>query len=259
LGQSKARKKSFFAEHPICCFCGGVHAATTEDHWPPRSIFRDRHWPEGFVFPACTSCNEASRVTEKLIGLLLHGSHQDANREMYQKVVASVRREFPGVIEGMLPKGARDVRSMLRRKGLKRPKSKLLAEIPYVQLDQSIWKSHFDLFAQKMMLALHYQCFGTSLPADGRIWYMMNTNADAAAGFIPSDILADLNLQLTPQRNRKLLNEQFNLRWQFEPTTRSGVWMFSFHNRLVFTGITTENPEQVFETEQDTMGPLVAH
>jgi hypothetical protein len=240
LGQRKARRIAFFRDHPNCCFCGGLNLATTEDHWPPRSIFRGRAWPEGFVFPACVFCNESSRVTEKLLGLLLHGSHDEEDRSEFRQIVASIRKDFPGLIEEMLPNGANEVRRILRHKGIAKPENILLDQIPLIKLEVSTWQPHFDLFARKMMLALHYQCFRRPLSAKGRLWYVMHTNADAVAGEYPREFLAFANLQLEPQRNRILLNDQFNLRWQFEPVTVSGVWTFSFHNRVAFTGITSE-------------------
>ena len=57
----RVRRARFLAAHPCCCFCGGGIRAETEDHIPARSLFVDRQWPEGFVFPACRSCNSSSR------------------------------------------------------------------------------------------------------------------------------------------------------------------------------------------------------
>lgn len=256
MGQRKVRRQAFFSVHPRCCFCGGNTPATTEDHWPPRSMFRGRAWPDGFVFPACVSCNEVSRVTEKLLGLLLHGSHQDEDRTQFQRIVASVKREFPGLIEEMLPSGPNEIRRVLRQKGIQRPRSVLLDQIPLIKLELSTWKPHFDLFARKMMLALHYQFFGKPLSVSGRLWYIMHTNADVVAGEYPIEFLEIANLQLSPQRNKKLLSDQFMLRWQFEPVTVSGVWTFSIHNRIAFSGITSETPGEIFESEREIFGPL---
>ena len=47
----RARRTRFLAAHPYCCFCGGVVATETEDHIPARSLFVNRQWPEGYVFP----------------------------------------------------------------------------------------------------------------------------------------------------------------------------------------------------------------
>lgn len=258
MGQRKARRLAFFQNHPYCCFCGGSTSATTEDHWPPRSMFRGRVWPEGFVFPACVACNEKSRLTEKLLGLLLHGSHADEDRRQYQEVVASVRRDYPGLIEDMVPNGPNEVRRILQSKGLKRPQNMLLNQIPLIKLNISLWKPHFDLFARKMMMALHYQCFGRPLSETGRIWYVMHTNADATVGEYPKEFIELANLQLAPQRNRKLLNDQFDLRWQFDPATFSGLWALSIQNRIAFSGITTEAPTTIFDLGQQLFAPLPA-
>jgi hypothetical protein len=84
----------------------------------------------------------------------------------------------------------------------------------------------------------------------------MHTNADVVAGEYPIEFLEIANLQLSPQRNKKLLSDQFMLRWQFEPVTVSGVWTFSIHNRIAFSGITSETPGEIFESEREIFGPL---
>jgi len=66
-GARSNRRAVFFREHPWCCFCGGTTAATTEDHFPGRSVFLGRNWPVGYVFPACTPCNNESSRDECLM------------------------------------------------------------------------------------------------------------------------------------------------------------------------------------------------
>jgi hypothetical protein len=71
VGQAKAkqhRREEFLKRHPLCCYCGAV--ATTTDHCPPRSLFEQRHWPEGYEFPACEPCNSEGRLSEIVIACL---------------------------------------------------------------------------------------------------------------------------------------------------------------------------------------------
>lgn len=67
--QSKLGKnKRFLAEHPHCCFCGGVERATTLDHVPPKACFPDGYWPEEFEFPACQTCNVGTKKADLIFG-----------------------------------------------------------------------------------------------------------------------------------------------------------------------------------------------
>jgi hypothetical protein len=67
---SQQRRRKFFAEHPVCCFCGGRSAAVEEDHFPSRALFRERVWPEGYAFPACVKCNRVTSDDELIVAVL---------------------------------------------------------------------------------------------------------------------------------------------------------------------------------------------
>ncbi|MFT9453971.1 hypothetical protein [Komagataeibacter saccharivorans] len=71
MGQAKNKKQRFLAmpENSICCYCG--RPAETIDHFPPRTIYSGRNWPEGYEFPACNSCNQSKKHDEQSLGLLV--------------------------------------------------------------------------------------------------------------------------------------------------------------------------------------------
>jgi hypothetical protein len=234
----------------MCAFCGGRIAATTEDHWPPRSFFRDRAWPEGFVFPACDSCNRVSSPAEQVVGLLLHGSHDGHDRAKYQRVIAGVRRDFPEVFERLFPKSARERRNMLRWSGLQKPEGMSLSEIPMVRLPMPVWEPYFDIVARKMMLALHYQAFGIPLSKAGLIWHTVHTNAEKKSEQFLLEILKIANIDISPRRGNKSMANQFELSYQVDPEQKTAVWVFAFHRRLAFTGVTTEDPNSPLNSEQ---------
>lgn len=238
----------------MCCFCGGKVAATTEDHWPPRSFFRNRMWPEGFVFPACDPCNKVSSPSEQVVGLLLHGSHDGHDRAAYRRVIKGVRQDFPEVFEKLFPESVRERRNMLRSSGFGRPIGLSLSEIPIVTLPMKVWKPHFDMLARKMMLALHYQAFGVPLSKQGLIWHSIHTNADRKSEQFLCEFLQVANIEVSPCRAKKPLNDQFELSWQSDAVRRTAVWAFAFHRRLAFTGVTTEDPNSPFRKESGVQG-----
>src|SRR5258708_8632371 len=70
MGQSKRKVADVVAMSRACIFCGGLSPTTTVDHRPARSFFDRRAWPEGYDFPACHPCNQASKDAEHKLAVL---------------------------------------------------------------------------------------------------------------------------------------------------------------------------------------------
>lgn len=248
MGEKRSRRERFFKEHPYCCFCGGATPATTEDHQPGRIFFRNREWPEGFVFPACQPCNSISRQSEKLLALLIHGDGDSDDRGRFQANLASINSKYPDLVSDMIPKSTREVREILRQMGVPKPEGTIYSELPIVKLDADFWTPHFDMLARKLMLSFHYQCFKVPLPNHGATWHFIHTNADYMAGRVPKRVL-ELAKRLTiPERQKRLLGDQFSIRWNVIPEKRTGLFLAQFHGRLAVGGVTTENPERFKKT-----------
>jgi len=201
MSEKNQRLKRFFAEHPNCCFCCVERTATTEDHQPGRIFFRDREWPEGFSFPACFECNQVSRASERILGVLIHGHGADEDRSEYQKNLRSVSREFPDEIRQLITSG-REKRDILKAKGLPRPYGLSLNDVPIIKMRKEFWEPHFGMLARKLLLALHYQCFSQPLSRTGGFWYYIHTNVDFAAKEYPADVLEMANRLATPAQHQ---------------------------------------------------------
>src|SRR5438309_3008238 len=113
MGTGKRFHDLFLEKHPICCFCGGAARAETIDHVPPRTLFRDRRWPEGFIFPACNRCNDVTRKDELLVAMLGR-MFPDAEKVEHKKEITSlmegVNNNFPGLLASMHVPRARERR-----------------------------------------------------------------------------------------------------------------------------------------------------
>lgn len=259
MGQRRERRARFFRDNPYCCFCGGDVAATTEDHQPARLLFRGRVWPEGFVFPACDPCNSASRMSENAIGLLIHGEADSLERGHYHKLLDSVSREYPGLISGMIPQSANEVKGILKKKGIEKPAGIAAADIPIVKLDPVFWAPHFDMFSRKLALAFHYQCYREPLSHVGRTSTWVNTNIDFMANTFPVEILKLAQNLTLPQRQKNLLSDQFVVRWSDIPEHKTLLFSASFHNRLQISGMTTEVPDRFSDLNRGRMMPPLQH
>ena len=242
MGEKNRRLKRFFAEHPKCCFCAGERTATTEDHQPGRVFFKDREWPEGFSFPACDECNAVSRESERVLAVLIHGNAADSDRIRYQTNLRSVYRDYPDEIDALVTT-TREKRHILKAKRLERPRGVALDDLPLIKMPAEFWESHFQMLARKLLLALHYQCFGRPLPRNGALSYYVHTNADFAAGDFPAEVLEIATRLAIPVRNKRQLHDQFSVRWNVVEDQSGAVFLAQLQKMLTITGITTETPE----------------
>lgn len=242
MGQSKQAKRAFYEAHPFCCFCGGLTKAETIDHQPARVFFKGRQWPEGFAFPACDQCNQVSKGAKRVLAMLIHGEGEETDGK-YAAHVASLEREFPGLVKSMLPDSTREIRNILKKKNLNRPGGVSFSEVPLVKLKTDFWQPHIELFSRKIMLALHYQCFKVPLSSSGRLWFFNNTNVDFMAGDFPSEMLAMMGNLARPTRQNRFLDDQFLVRWGFSDQGPTGIFSAQFQGKFTVSGITATQPD----------------
>lgn len=227
--------------------------ATTEDHQPARTYFKNREWPEGFVFPACKRCNDATRKSEKVLALLVNGYSDSPDRTWYLELVRSIRSEYPDVIDNMIPNGPNEVRRILRESGLKKPEGETYRDFPIVKLDRDFWEEHLTNVGRKILLALHYQCFGVPLSSNGGLTLWIHTNFDWAAGRFPEEIIEMAANVALPTRQRRYLGDQFSVRWNFVQEPRCGLFVVHLQGSLTFSGITSERPNDFRSTERGSL------
>lgn len=242
MGNRKKRREQFFQKHPNCCFCGGMEFATTEDHQPARTFFRNRAWPEGFVFPACEACNETTKRSEQVMSLLANGNSENVDRQAYQALIRSLKSEYPDIVRQMLPNSSNEIRGILRQGGLQKPHGIAYGELPLVKLNRDFWDFHIEQFSRKLLIAFHYMCFGKPLSETGGAFAWFHTNFDWAAGRFPNEILELAERVAVPSRQKAFLGDQFGVRWNSLDEPRSAVFVAHIHASMIISGITTECP-----------------
>ena len=88
----------------MCIFCGGNKPATTMEHCPPRAMFQNRQWPEGFEFPACADCNHGTGDVDVLIAMLARMDPIEEKGNLDGKQTGLMRmtnKQFPGMFQKM--------------------------------------------------------------------------------------------------------------------------------------------------------------
>ena len=183
VGSSKRRKDKFFLSHPTCCFCGGGTLATTKDHFPSRSLFNGRRWPNGFVFPACARCQTSSVADEVLVKLVGRstarpGPNDDENvfeRETKAMFWAALVK-FPDVFKS-LELTTNQKRRAVRNNQIPMQPGDTYADLPLISIQHPRIQSAVNVFATKLFSAMFYLHTGKILPTNSSIVFHWHTNA----------------------------------------------------------------------------------
>jgi len=213
MGSKTKRLQRLKREHPICYFCA-TNPTETEDHVPSRECFRNRVWPEGYVFPACKRCNHASSQFEQVVALyLMMANHDEAEpaADQFRKLVFGVANNNPELLPGV-NLGARAARNHFRERGLMLAPGKAYADTPILELPAKN-RAAFELFSRRLTCALFYKEVGRPVPLDHSIisawtpWAEPNAHVAAmkAVGVFPQ-------LCITNRRNVDI-EGQFTYRW----------------------------------------------
>lgn len=220
MGMSKKKKDEFRAKHPNCIFCGGNVAATTVEHCPPRAMFRDRAWPEGFEFPACSKCNHGTADQDLIIALLARSDPfrdpGDTDGRM-GNIIGSVNQKFPGLLAKMMP-SANEARRINRRLGIALTPGQTNQEAGAVNVTDEM---HYavEIFSAKLTKAIFYMHSGGVFPNDGRLTLRWFTNSELFTNdgrYSLFDIMEQLG-GLAPELRRAntFLNDQFSYKISF--------------------------------------------
>ncbi|WP_156328183.1 hypothetical protein [Massilia sp. WF1] len=214
MGMRKVRKEAFLKTHPFCIFCGGTVLTDTVEHCPPRAMFPDRAWPEGFEFPACSNCNHGSADDDLLISFLARTdpfTDGEGDDGRMPDIIRSVHQKFPQLVSKMMP-SAIEARAMNRRLGIVPEPGATNQEAGPVRVTDEI-DNAVRVFAGKLTKAIYYLHTSQVFPTNGRIGLKWFTNADLVTnngryrvfesfqgldGIVPALV-----------RSRSLLNDQF--------------------------------------------------
>lgn len=215
MGKSRQRKDAFKAAHPFCIFCGGTTEATTIEHCPPRAMFQNREWPEGFEFPACSGCNHGSADDDLIVAFIARTDPFNDAGNMDGRmpaILGSVHQKFPGLLRKMMPSPIA-ARRMNRHFGITPPIGGTNQETGAVHVTEEMDRA-VEVFSAKLVKAIYYLQTNTPIPPGSRLALCWFTNAELMTneGRYPIfDLLEQLN-GVAPElrRAKSFLNDQFS-------------------------------------------------
>ena len=226
-----------------CIYCGGAQDATTEEHCPPRALFRQRAWPEGFAFPSCVACNAGTSDDDLLVQFMasMQPDPDDAQVKKFSGLMYQVKNQFPGLLQRMMARSATEARQIARALGVVPPPGKLHQDINVVKVPPELHDA-VAVLATKLSKSVYFLYEKKIFPADGEIALHWFTNAQLLQyDTIPAlESLAGLPMTGLPlRRNGKNLKDQFD----YEYTLGEGYHVLKVAFGRVFGFVTFFNTE----------------
>jgi len=261
MGAKKARLSAFLAKHPFCCFCGGSAAATTQDHIPPRGIFAEKKWPEGYVFPGCTSCNNGSARDDALVAFLSRMNVDAADGTVeameWNKLLTSIREHYPGLAREMIL-SANEVRRWMRKHGVAKPFGLTYGEVPMIRIPEVIVAA-VRRFNNKLLRALHYKHTGMIIPSTAWTHLQWWTNANLLAREFPREIAEMMPGRAALKRGKVLLGNQFGYSFGTGNDGTLGAYLATFRKSFVVVGVVVFDAALMVDIDEKAVDSTVQH
>jgi hypothetical protein len=185
---------------------------------PPRSLFSLRQSPSGFVFPACETCQSATRKDELLLALYARivspeGDYEDGSVDQQEFIQAlrGVKNNAPK----MMPNPnltVRERRRALDAMKIVKPHDIFAEELGIVAVPQNVRISLQRCF-RKLFLALYYRHTGKIFPTIGKVGALVTFNNIFSKPEVLNDVLKDFRFSETPKWNNSSLTDQFSYMW----------------------------------------------
>jgi hypothetical protein len=191
MGEAKRKQSAtqkFIEQYPACCFCGGLRAATTREHMPPKSLFDNSHRPDRLVMPACKECNGGTSTADLTAAVVSRWAYDSGPQERtdHSRLAVQVRKQAPDLIAEwtkMDPEERAKARLHLIKHGVEVPPDAGMVSIGPVTIRL------LNLFAHKAALALYFEHFREPLPNTGRVSALWKTKEDFARDGIPQELM----------------------------------------------------------------------
>ncbi len=244
MGTAQIRRKKFFANNPTCIFCGGGEPATTIEHCPPKAMFDQKKWPEGYEFAACAKCNNGTSDQDLIIAWMARIDYTDMSAEgdtQTTGLLKAVHSQNPKLIKQLLP-SAVEAKRTNRELGIKPAPGKTHAEAGVVNITPEMTIA-VHTFSKKLTKAVYRMHTQKIFPTDGCLMLGWFTNVEFVreSGFIPFDVMNDIAGVTPPiERTGKSLDNRF--RYKFSVTADSKLFalqaMFGNSFGLIVFGCT---------------------
>lgn len=249
MGGRRHIRDAFFKVQPVCCFCGGNVPATQEDPIPARSLFLRREWPQGYVFPACGTCNRASSDDELAMAWLVRIAISDVNGEAEKEMARALRQlndRRPNWVSGMRELSRVETRRRLRERGLSLQSFQGLDDGP-ITIPQELLAVP-ERYGVKLGKALYSMHTSRVVPLVGIVKTFVYANSDFLSAEFPRDNFNLLASKPVIGRSGKSLEDQFAYRFAIAEDGGAGAFLLQFGERVAVLALVFEDAERFEST-----------
>lgn len=242
MGERSRRFELFAARHPRCCYCGGGAQTAEIDHMPPKQMFIAKARPQGFEFPACSTCNRSSSLSESVACMLFRTKAFDDTDENASEMDAIIKRVAENASDVIQEMFFESPRLLNRKLKLYREFSRRDFEILNIG---PIARTYLQNFAAKLGAACHYEHTGSIVPASGAIISDVRLGPEFWRGdYFPFEV-DFVRAGTLMQGRRWSVDEQFAFRFAKSDSSRYGAYQAAFHENVVVTCIVVEDRSQL--------------
>ena len=243
MGSKKRRLEAFLKLHPQCCFCGGAVKAATQDHLPPRSVFVNKLWPDGYVFPACESCNQGSSEFDSVFAMVsrfdpfvdMSIGQQEESTKLIKAFLENNSDSLPA-----MQLSSNEIRRWVKKANFEKAVGALYKDVPLVRVTKELNESIKNV-STKLVKALHYKHTGKIIPSDMALRVRWWSNAERMAGKFPSELLETINPALKLKSGKNSLQDQFTYGYQVSEDGNLGFYVAFFRKAFAVTGFVSFN------------------
>lgn len=246
MGEAKRKLEFFLENSPFCILCGGHKKAETRDHIPPKSMFLMGLWPEGYVFPACETCNKGSSQDDQLVAFIAKMCHdmspEDFEREL-KKQIHGIQYIDKNFFSYMFNVSLRQKRNFAKKAKLAKRQGESLADIPMVRIPPRAAKA-VEVFAAKVTKAVYYKITTKILPLEAAIYFAWYTNEQTVKGetqFL-DEIMQGLIGEAQIKRDKVNLNDQFYYSYAVSPEHDLMMMVCFIGKSFCFISMLSVNP-----------------
>ena len=246
MGDARLKQKELEKARKPCIFCGGQNLATTKEHCPPRSMFRDRQWPVGYDFPACESCNGGSSNSDLIVAFMAHMrlAADDAQFTAGVGLMKSVNRQVPNMLASMFLTSSNEARMQARKLGMRPGPGQTYRDLGIANITGEM-QSAVEVVAAKLTKAVYNMQTGAVFPADGGIMFLWFTNAQLLEHgkiFVLDAMASIAAMSPTISRNGKDLRDQFDYKYSTDVDGALHVMQTVFGTVFGFVTIFSQIP-----------------
>lgn len=191
--------------------------STSIEHTPPRSLFLDRVWPEGFEFPSCDACNQGTSNDDLVFAVFGRidpfSATEDSDGKM-RGLLKALNRQHPGIFQRVIP-SSNEARRKNRELGISPAPGMTHNETGVVKVPDELHAAVCRL-AGKLAKGIYYRETDNIFPACGCLLLNWFTNAELVRDgkYRAFEMLTSIAGE-TPkvERSGKHLGDQFEYKW----------------------------------------------